>query len=44
MLSQTSLGVYFWGAYVWLIVGFLSIGVPAVIDMYKIFTNSKKEG
>ena len=42
MLSQTSLTVYFWGAYVWLIIGFVTIGGPAIVELYKIFTGNNK--
>jgi len=33
MLSETSLGIYFWGVYVWFAVGVVAIAVPALMEI-----------
>lgn len=43
MLSQGALGIYFWGAYVWLIIGFVTIGVPAIVELGKTFSGNKAD-
>lgn len=42
MLNLTSLSLFYWGAYVWLILGFIVIGGPAIVELYRIFTTSNK--
>lgn len=42
MLSLNALSIYYWGAYVWLILGFVVIGGPAIVELYKIFTTTNK--
>jgi hypothetical protein len=37
MISETFLGIYFWGTYIWFLVGVLLIGIPATIQLYRIF-------
>jgi uncharacterized membrane protein len=41
MLNETGLGIYFWGSYIWLIVGFITIGVPAIVELYRVFSSTK---
>jgi len=36
MLSQTLLGVYFWGVYVWFVCGAVLIGIPAIVEVVKL--------
>ena len=37
MLSETALGAYFWGIYIWFVVGFLLVAIPAIIEVGKMF-------
>ena len=37
MFTETGLAVYFWGVYVWYVLGFLAIAVPAIIEIYGMF-------
>jgi TRAP-type C4-dicarboxylate transport system permease small subunit len=41
MLSEGALGAYFWGVYIWFVVGFFLIAIPAVIELFKIFSGPK---
>ena len=43
MLNESTLGIYFWGAYVWLIIGFIAIGAPAIVELFKIFSSNKAD-
>jgi len=38
MVSQTFLGIYFWGVYVWFVAGVLIIGIPAIIQVGKMLS------
>jgi len=38
MLSETGLKIFYWGAYIWLFIGFLTIGIPAITELIKTFT------
>jgi len=41
MVSQTFMGVYFWGTYIWFLAGFLLIAVPAIIEIRKMIFTKK---
>jgi uncharacterized membrane protein len=41
MVSQTFMGAYFWGTYIWFTVGFLLIAVPAIMEITKIISTKK---
>lgn len=43
MLNEGALAIYFWGAYVWLIIGFIAIGGPAIVELFKIFSSNKAD-
>ncbi|GAB1476467.1 hypothetical protein MASR2M70_13010 [Bacillota bacterium] len=36
MVSETFVGVYFWGVYAWFVAGALLIGIPAMGEIYTI--------
>lgn len=38
MMGETGLGIYFWGVYIWFCTGVLLIGIPAVIEIKKLWT------
>jgi len=38
MISEAFLGAYFWGVYIWFVVGTLAVGIPAIIQLFKMFT------
>lgn len=42
MISQTFMGIYFWGAYGWFVVGFLLIAIPAIVEIRKLLFNNSK--
>lgn len=33
MLSETALGIYYWGVYVWFVVGVVAIAIPAIVEI-----------
>lgn len=33
MMSQTGLAAYFWGVYVWYVLGFLAVAIPAIMEI-----------
>lgn len=35
MISQMFMTVYFYGAYIWFLVGFLVIAIPAIMEISK---------
>ena len=39
MVSEAFVGTYFWGVYVWFVVGALLIGIPAIAEIIKIIGN-----
>lgn len=41
MVSQTFMGIYFWGTYIWFAVGFLLIAIPALIEIKKMVSSKK---
>lgn len=41
MVSQTFMGAYFWGTYIWFLVGFLLIAVPAILEIKKLIFTKK---
>lgn len=41
MVSKTFMEFYFWGAYIWFVVGFLLIAIPAIGEIKKLFFNGK---
>ena len=43
MVSQTFLGVYFWGVYIWFVCGALLIAIPAVIEIGRMLFKNKGE-
>lgn len=34
MMSETALGIYYWGVYGWFCVGFCLIAFPAIKEIY----------
>jgi hypothetical protein len=42
VMSEAMLGAYYWGTYIWFVVGALVVGIPAVIQLCKLL--SAKEG
>ena len=36
MMSEKALGIYFWGAYIWFVIGFVLIAFPAIYEVYKL--------
>ncbi len=41
MVSQTFMSTFFWGTYVWFLVGFVMIAVPALVEIKKLITTKK---
>lgn len=41
MVSQTFMGVYFWGTYIWFLAGFLLIAIPAIAEIGKMISTKK---
>lgn len=41
MVSQNFMNVYFWGTYVWFLVGFVLIAVPAIMEIGKMISTKK---
>lgn len=41
MVSQTFMGIYFWGTYVWFLAGFLLIAGPALIEIKRMIFTKK---
>jgi uncharacterized membrane protein len=39
MVSETGLALYFWGVYVWYILGFLAVAIPAIFEVVGMFRN-----
>lgn len=37
MMSESALSAYFWGAYVWFVLGFLAVGIPAILEVRRMF-------
>ena len=42
MISESTLSVVLWGTYVWFIVGFLLIAVPAIKELGELLFKKKK--
>lgn len=42
MLSEGALGAYFWGVYIWFVIGFLLIAIPAIREIIGIISGMKK--
>lgn len=42
MVSETFLGVYFWGVYVWFATGVALIAFPAIYEIIKLAKSLKK--
>lgn len=43
MVSETFLGVYFWGVYVWFCIGVSLIAFPAIYEIIKLFKSVRKK-
>lgn len=43
MLSESALGAYFWGVYIWFVIGFLLIAVPAIREIAMILAGLKNK-
>lgn len=41
MVSQSFIGIYFWGTYAWFLAGFLMISIPAIIEIKKLMFTKK---
>lgn len=42
MVSETFLGVYFWGVYGWFCVGVALVAIPAIYEVVKMFKGMKE--
>lgn len=38
MLSETSLRIFYWGVYIWFAIGVATIAIPAIHELYKMFS------
>jgi hypothetical protein len=39
MASEAFVGGYFWGVYVWFVLGVLLIGIPAICEIARVIRN-----
>ncbi len=37
MMSETALKIFYWACYGWICVGFLTIAIPALKEIYNMF-------
>ena len=38
MVSETFVGTYFWGVYIWFAIGVLLIAIPAIFEIGRVIT------
>jgi hypothetical protein len=41
MVSQTFMGIYFWGTYIWFLAGFVLIAGPAILEIKRMIFTKK---
>jgi hypothetical protein len=43
-MGPIGLGIYYWGTYIWFVVGFFLIAVPAVIEIARMLRKNGGKG
>ena len=43
MVSETFLGIYYWGVYVWFCIGVALVAFPAIYEIVKLMKALKKQ-
>lgn len=43
MISETGLKIFYWGIYIWFIIGFITIAGPAIYELSKMFSSHSSQ-
>ena len=43
MISETGLKIFYWGFYVWFIIGVATIAIPAIYELSKMFSSNSSQ-